>query len=82
MGEWVSAQGGLEILAAAHPGSEVADLCEVVIEGGTDLLKKLTVAVVDGETQRPEWWTAVESLWTETIGKAQQLVRAVLDQPA
>jgi hypothetical protein len=68
--EWVSSQGGLEILAATHPGSEVADLCEAVIERGTELLKKLHVAVVDGKAQPPEWWEDVSKLWAETIAKA------------
>lgn len=48
---WLSARASLELLAAMHPDSQVSQLCESVIDGGTSLLGRLQVAIIDGEAQ-------------------------------
>jgi hypothetical protein len=77
-----SAQGGLEVLGATHPDSEVSRLSESVIAGGTDLLTRLHIAITDGEARSDEWWAGANELRDQAMADARSLVRAVLDQPA
>jgi hypothetical protein len=80
--EWLTAQGGLEVLGAMHPDSEVSRLCESVIEGGTKLLGRLHFAITEREAQSEAWWDGVVELRENAMTDARSLVRAVLRQPA
>lgn len=80
--KWLSAQGGLEILAATHPGTQVAELCEAVITGGTTLLARLHFAINEGDAKSERWWEGVVALREQAMADARSLIRAVLSQPA
>lgn len=79
---WLTATGGLEVLGATHPGTEVDELCESVITKGTALLTRLHWAIEDGDAQEGDWWRETKSFRDDALGDARNLVRAVLDQPA
>lgn len=81
---WLAATGGLEVLGATHPDTEVADLCDAIITRGTDLLNRLhlTIIVQPGEPRSEAWWEEVNGFHEQAIADGRRLVRAVLAQPA
>jgi hypothetical protein len=78
----LSAQAKLEVIGAMHPDSEVSQLGEAVITGGTNLLALLHWAITEGGPQPEEWWNEANALRDQALADARGLVRAVLDQPA
>lgn len=80
---WLSASGGLEVLSATHPDTEVAELCESVITAGNSLLNRLqhTILFYPDEPRSEAWWAEAHGLHERATTDARQLVRAVLKQP-
>lgn len=79
---WLSAQAKLEVIGAMHPDSDVSQLSEAVITGGTNLLTRLHWAITEGGPQPEEWWNEVNGLRDQALADARSLVQAVLEQPA
>lgn len=81
---WLAVSGGLELLGATHPDTDVADLCESVILKGGSLLNRLHLTIIldPGEPRSEAWWDEVNGFHEQAIADARRLVRAVLAQPA
>jgi len=80
-GSLLAAQGGLEVLGATHPESDVSRLCESVVKDSTDILNRLHSAIIERRDQSDEWWENVKDLRDRAMSDARDLVRAVLEQP-
>jgi hypothetical protein len=80
---WVSAAGGLDVLRAMYPDTEVARLAESVIGKGQLVVLRLDEQVRAGQGYPGQgWWDAVGGRYEEAADDAGRLVRAVLEQPA
>lgn len=79
---WLAAAGGIEVLGATHPGTNVATLCDSIITDGTKLLGLMHWAISNGEAQSERWWAEIKALHEGAMQASRNLVLEVLDQPA
>lgn len=74
---WLAAASRLEVLAAMHPGSEIASMSDSVIKRGGLVLIRLDERVGAASSVSDAWLTAIPEQHRAAVEDARRLVRLI-----
>lgn len=72
--QWLTAAGGLDVLAAWHPNARVAELVETIVDRAGLVLIRLD-EVAHGADVDEAWRVAIPRAYQQAVSAARELVR-------